>query len=80
MKVEKAKGFHAFFVPLGKGVPAAPPSSPVLGARNPTSGLADGQGNGLGKDYFEDWVEDIGRKVGGGGVGGGAQGNAMDLD
>ena len=74
MKVEKAKGFHAFFVPLGKGVPAAPPSSPVLGARNPSS-EANGNGAGIGKDYFEDWVEDVGRKVGGVG-----QGNAMDLD
>ncbi|OCF37218.1 hypothetical protein I316_01125 [Kwoniella heveanensis BCC8398] len=29
VKVEKAKGFHAFFVPLCKGLPPAPPCSPV---------------------------------------------------
>lgn len=70
MKVEKAKGFHAFFVPLGKSLPPAPPSSPVLGSTHPPRQAADGSGR---KDYFEDWVEDVGRKVGG-------QGSAMDLD
>jgi hypothetical protein len=37
LKVEKAKGFAAFFsvpVPSGRSVPRAPPSSPVLGATN----------------------------------------------
>jgi hypothetical protein len=59
-QVEKAKGFHAFFVPLGKNLPPAPPSSPVLGGH--------GQGRQevvVGrKDYFEDWVEDIRGKMG----------------
>ena len=80
MKVEKAKGFHAFFVPLGKSLPPAPPSSPVLGSTIPLhqqqqTSSRDGNGNTnvFGKDYFEDWVEDVGRKVG-------AQGSAMDLD
>ncbi|WWC62510.1 uncharacterized protein I303_105106 [Kwoniella dejecticola CBS 10117] len=31
LKVEKAKGFHAFFVPLCKNLPPAPPCSPVNG-------------------------------------------------
>ena len=33
LKVERAKGFHAFFVPLARTLPPAPPSSPVLAAR-----------------------------------------------
>lgn len=70
MKVEKAKGFHAFFVPLGKSLPPAPPSSPVLGGAQHTHQADRAAGT---KDYFEDWVEDVGRKVGG-------QGSAMDLD
>lgn len=72
-QVEKAKGFQAFFVPLGKGLPAAPPSSPVLGARGHTH---EAQG---GKDYFEDWVEDVRGKMGSGKTGQGL-GSAMDLD
>lgn len=28
--MERAKGFHAFFVPLGRSLPPAPPSSPVM--------------------------------------------------
>lgn len=70
-QVEKAKGFHAFFVPLGKGLPAAPPSSPVLGAH----GRGAGHEVTAGKDYFEDWVEDVRGKMKGAG-----QGTAMDLD
>ncbi|WWC70720.1 uncharacterized protein I206_104671 [Kwoniella pini CBS 10737] len=31
LKVEKAKGFHSFFVPLCKNLPPAPPCSPVNG-------------------------------------------------
>ncbi|KAK8858631.1 hypothetical protein IAR55_002860 [Kwoniella newhampshirensis] len=39
VKVEKAKGFHAFFVPLCKTLPPAPPCSPVHshGSVNPGS-------------------------------------------
>lgn len=74
-QVEKAKGFHAFFVPLGKSLPAAPPSSPVLG----------GQGHGRqevvgAKDYFEDWVEDIRGKMGGGTPHGHGHESGMDID
>ncbi|KAL7423058.1 hypothetical protein Q5752_002357 [Cryptotrichosporon argae] len=43
VKVEKAKGFHAFFVPLARAVPPAPPSSPV--------GHRDAERAGAG-DYF----------------------------
>lgn len=79
-KVEKSKGFHAFFVPLGRSLPPAPPSSPVLGAsttHQQTGGGAGGEG--VGKDYFEDWVEDVGGSGGGGGSGKG-RGEGMDLD
>jgi hypothetical protein len=69
-KVEKSKGFHAFFVPLGRGVPAAPPSSPVLAPQ-------DGHGQVGGKDYFEDWVEDV---RGGSASCGSSEADAMDLD
>lgn len=78
-KVEKAKGFHAFFVPLGKSLPPAPPCSPVLGATNPQHGRGgQSQQDGMGKDYFEDWVEDVGRKIGAGRTN--SNQNAMDLD
>ena len=71
--MEKSKGFHAFFVPLGRGVPAAPPSSPVLA---PQDGHGHGQGMGR-KDYFEDWVEDV---RGGSASCGSSEADAMDLD
>jgi len=73
-KVEKSKGFHAFFVPLGRGVPAAPPSSPVLAPQD-----SHGHGQGVGrKDYFEDWVEDVSGS--GGGSCGSSEAEGMDLD
>jgi hypothetical protein len=71
-KVEKSKGFHAFFVPLGRSLPPAPPSSPVLGASTNIQSGAGGEQ--VGKDYFEDWVEDVGGSSGKG------RGEAMDLD
>lgn len=51
VKVERAKGFHAFFVPLARTLPPAPPSSPVLGQRAPPATAA----NAGGEDYFEGW-------------------------
>ena len=38
VKVERAKGFHAFFVPLARSLPPAPPSSPVLHPREEGDG------------------------------------------
>jgi hypothetical protein len=66
VKVERAKGFHAFFVPLARALPPAPPTSPVLGQRAPSISGA----NAGGEDYFqgwdkhkggrrEQWVEDV---------------------
>lgn len=76
-KVEKSKGFHAFFVPLGRSLPPAPPSSPVLGASNTHTQVGGGgEQVGIGKDYFEDWVEDVGGSNGGGK----GRGEGMDLD
>jgi hypothetical protein len=67
-KVERAKGFHAFFVPLARTLPPAPPSSPVLQAAQPRarsafgscSGSASGAGmdaaaTGPSRDYFGSW-------------------------
>ncbi|WRT67819.1 uncharacterized protein IL334_004793 [Kwoniella shivajii] len=45
VKVEKAKGFHAFFVPLCKNLPPAPPCSPVG---------SHGNGNGILKQRDDD--------------------------
>lgn len=71
VKVEKAKGFHAFFVPLARALPPAPPSSPVLGQRAPPPSTALGGEPAGGDDYFagwdkqktvgrrEEWVEDV---------------------
>jgi len=73
-KVEKSKGFHAFFVPLGRGIPAAPPSSPVLGAQR------DRDQGEVGKDYFEDWVEDVRGRGSGSGCSESSGGEGMDLD
>jgi hypothetical protein len=79
-KVEKSKGFHAFFVPLGRSLPPAPPSSPVLGASTniQTGGVRGAEQVGIGKDYFEDWVEDVGGSNGSGK--GRGTGDGMDLD
>jgi hypothetical protein len=63
-KVERAKGFHAFFVPLARSIPPPPPSSPVLQPAEARGG--SGQGSRVGKIFFdqwekkgEQWVEDI---------------------
>jgi hypothetical protein len=80
VKVERAKGFHAFFVPLARSMPPAPPSSPVLRPRD--SGLdnidrgpsEESDGFSIG-DYFgsncqgfvkgrEIWVEDVSEESG----------------
>ena len=42
--MEKNRGWNAFFVPLARGTPGAPPSSPVLAARSQGSGLGLGSG------------------------------------
>lgn len=59
VKVERSKGFHAFFVPLARSMPPAPPSSPVLahseGKDFPEWSL-DGSIERKGE---ERWVEDI---------------------
>jgi len=66
VKVELAGCFQAFFVPLGRTLPPAPPSSPVLGQRAPQSGTVaesdnfggwDGQKKKVGRR--EQWVEDV---------------------
>ncbi|UOH80813.1 hypothetical protein LQV05_003472 [Cryptococcus neoformans] len=72
VKVEKAKGFHAFFVPHCKGgVPPAPPCSPVLGHGSLKERRdMDGENEATSIDYFgtwskhsekesEQWVENI---------------------
>ncbi|WVQ83204.1 hypothetical protein IAT38_005343 [Cryptococcus sp. DSM 104549] len=63
VKVEKAKGFHAFFVPLCKGgVPPAPPCSPVHahGQLKDRERREDSEGQegeqGPGPDYFGAWT------------------------
>ncbi|WWC88713.1 uncharacterized protein L201_003626 [Kwoniella dendrophila CBS 6074] len=68
LKVEKAKGFHAFFVPLCKNLPPAPPCSPVNnhGTHGQTQTINQ---NTNSIDYFggcwnksksnDQWVEDI---------------------
>jgi len=51
VKVERAGCFQAFFVPLARTLPPAPPSSPVLGQRAPVvETIAEG-------DYFGGWDE-----------------------
>ena len=50
VKVERAKGFQAFFVPLARNLPPAPPSSPVLAHREP------------GENYFSGWDKDKNRQ------------------
>ncbi|WVR06428.1 hypothetical protein IAU60_003459 [Kwoniella sp. DSM 27419] len=83
VKVEKARGFHAFFVPLCKNLPPAPPSSPVLHAHGKKETQASGNAAGMdlqSEDYFgswkggstkikerDQWVEDV-------------RGDAMELD
>lgn len=72
VKVEKAKGFHSFFVPHCKGgVPPAPPCSPVLGHGNLRERRDMDEGSeATSADYFgtwskhtekesEQWVEDV---------------------
>lgn len=59
--MERAKGFHAFFVPLARAQPPAPPSSPVLGQRalpHQMGALAGGD------DYFNGWEtkQKVGRR------------------
>lgn len=57
VKVERAGCFQAFFVPLGRTLPPAPPSSPVLGQRAPQSQVVE-------QDYFGGWDEQRQKKVG----------------
>lgn len=70
--MERSKGFHSFYVPIGRPIPSAPPSSPVLEHRSVSHGSASGSRdmkNGEG-DYFgclegmklkgrEEWVENV---------------------
>lgn len=57
VKVEKAKGFHSFFVPHCKGgVPPAPPCSPVLGQGNLRERRdMDEESEAISTDYFGTW-------------------------
>ncbi|KAK6908236.1 hypothetical protein I203_102237 [Kwoniella mangroviensis CBS 8507] len=68
LKVEKAKGFHAFFVPLCKNLPPPPPCSPVNGHPPQTQTQTQTQTQLQTGDYFgqwnkakshDQWVEDI---------------------
>ncbi|ODN81637.1 hypothetical protein L202_02041 [Cryptococcus amylolentus CBS 6039] len=63
VKVEKAKGFQAFFVPLCKGgVPPAPPCSPVLGHRETQRGVSEETESAGSPDYFGAWTRDGGKE------------------
>lgn len=57
VKVERSRGFHAFFVPLARSMPPAPPSSPVFGQS--TNEQQDTYERP--KATEERWVEDIQR-------------------
>ncbi|ORY24283.1 hypothetical protein BCR39DRAFT_325346 [Naematelia encephala] len=57
-KVDKAKGFHAFFVPLARPIPNAPPSSPVLHPQCTTTTTTNMMGQKE-KDYFGKWHEHV---------------------
>jgi len=61
LKVERAKGFRPFFVPLARSMPPAPPSSPVLRAHGD---LSDGDGGvESGKmDFFASWEQRVKRR------------------
>ncbi|BEI83051.1 hypothetical protein CcaverHIS002_0309190 [Cutaneotrichosporon cavernicola] len=57
VKVERSRGFHAFFVPLARSMPPAPPSSPVFGqSSNEQQGAYERP-----KVCEERWVEDVQR-------------------
>ncbi|CAK9780818.1 hypothetical protein CC85DRAFT_285958 [Cutaneotrichosporon oleaginosum] len=57
VKVERSRGFHAFFVPLARNMPPAPPSSPVFGqSANEQQGAYEPP-----KVGEERWVEDVQR-------------------
>lgn len=58
VKVERSKGFHAFFVPLARSLPPAPPSSPVL-ASTEGKAFAEWSLDGDNRKGEERWVEDI---------------------
>ncbi|WVQ73111.1 hypothetical protein IAR50_002675 [Cryptococcus sp. DSM 104548] len=67
VKVEKAKGFQAFFVPLCKGgVPPAPPCSPVLGHGHREMQVQRGNSEETestgSPDYFGAWARDGGKE------------------
>lgn len=47
-KVEKSRGWNAFFVPLARGMPGAPPSSPVMAAQGYGGSAGGGAGMGMG--------------------------------
>ncbi|WVW84631.1 hypothetical protein I302_106665 [Kwoniella bestiolae CBS 10118] len=87
LKVEKAKGFHAFFVPLCKNLPPPPPCSPVNGHSplSPQHNQTQGQGQ-MNGDYFgqwnkarshDTWVEDVGNSLA---RHGGNGGDGMEVD
>jgi hypothetical protein len=57
VKVERAGCFQAFFVPLARTLPPAPPSSPILGQRLPPSQVVE-------QDYFGGWDAQRQKKVG----------------
>jgi hypothetical protein len=58
VKVERSRGFHAFFVPLARGMPPAPPSSPVFGQSSNFGEPADMHHKSPSE---ERWVEDVGQ-------------------
>lgn len=62
VKVERSRGFHAFFVPLARSMPPAPPSSPVFGQSANVLQVQQEDGHGqqdAGKRGEERWVEDV---------------------
>lgn len=59
VKVERSRGFHAFFVPLARSLPPAPPSSPVFGQSSNTEQRDDEQPGS--KSCEQHWVEDVHR-------------------
>lgn len=60
VKVERSRGFHAFFVPLARSMPPAPPSSPVFGQSANAAAEQDGSAwSSQSKSCEERWVEDV---------------------
>lgn len=65
VKVERSRGFHAFFVPLARAMPPAPPSSPVFGQSSNTPSQSDDDAGwsaeGSKASCEERWVENVQR-------------------